>query len=85
MPGRMSTGVRTIASGPTISRTRASTTKVYGRLSAMRTIHMRIDYVAIHAARSGDQLALAARLRKVSSVTHRLAVARDTDGAGQGR
>src|ERR1700688_4430326 len=35
--GKMSVGVRSAASGPIISRSSASTTKVYGRLSAMRT------------------------------------------------
>ena len=35
--GKMSVGVRSAASGPMISRRSASTTKVYGRLSAMRT------------------------------------------------
>src|ERR1700689_2745124 len=33
----MSVGVRSAASGPIISRSSASTTKVYGRLRAMRT------------------------------------------------
>src|SRR5258708_9126452 len=40
MLGKMSVGVRAIVSGPTIRISRASTTNVYGRLSAMRTIHM---------------------------------------------
>src|ERR1700749_396581 len=35
--GKMSVGVRSAASGPMISSSSASTTKVYGRLSAMRT------------------------------------------------
>src|ERR1700687_4737138 len=35
--GKMSVGVRKAASGPIINRSSASTTKVYGRLSAMRT------------------------------------------------
>lgn len=37
MSGKMSVGVRSAASGPIINRSSASTTKVYGRLSAMRT------------------------------------------------
>src|SRR5229473_1375556 len=35
--GKMSVGVRSAASGPIIRRSSASTTKVYGRLSAIRT------------------------------------------------
>src|SRR5580704_8777671 len=35
--GRMSVGVRSVASGPIINSSSASTTKVYGRLSAIRT------------------------------------------------
>src|SRR5580704_6687828 len=38
MSGKMSTGVRSAESGPTIRISNASTTKVYGRRSAMRTI-----------------------------------------------
>src|SRR5260221_8785436 len=37
MSGKMSVGVRSAASGPMIRRSSASTTKVYGRLSAIRT------------------------------------------------
>src|SRR5712664_4323187 len=37
MSGKISVGVRSAASGPIISRSSASTTKVYGRLSAIRT------------------------------------------------
>src|SRR5882724_6756376 len=40
MLGKMSTGVRAIAKGPTIKMSRASTTNVYGRRSAIRTIHI---------------------------------------------
>ena len=40
MLGKMSVGVRTIASGPRIRISSASTTNVYGRFSATRTIHM---------------------------------------------
>src|ERR1700722_4198752 len=35
--GKMSVGVRSVASGPIINSSSASTTKVYGRLSAIRT------------------------------------------------
>ena len=37
MSGKMSVGVRSAASGPMIISSSANTTKVYGRLSAMRT------------------------------------------------
>src|SRR5712664_3065270 len=37
MSGKMSVGVRSAASGPIINSSSASTTKVYGRLSAIRT------------------------------------------------
>ncbi|MGY4569002.1 hypothetical protein ACVWY5_002072 [Bradyrhizobium sp. USDA 3256] len=37
MSGKMSVGVRNAASGPIINSRIASTTKVYGRLSAIRT------------------------------------------------
>ena len=37
MSGKMSVGVRSAASGPKIRISSASTTNVYGRLSAMRT------------------------------------------------
>ena len=37
MSGKMSVGVRSAASGPMIRSSSASTTKVYGRLSAIRT------------------------------------------------
>src|SRR6478736_5740229 len=40
MLGKMSVGVRRIAIGPTKRMTTARTMKVYGRLSATRTIHM---------------------------------------------
>ena len=40
MFGKMSVGVRAIVSGPTIRISSASTTNVYGRLSATRTIHI---------------------------------------------
>ena len=40
MFGKMSVGVRAIASGPTIRMSSASTTNVYGRRSAIRTIHI---------------------------------------------
>src|SRR5438067_112713 len=40
MLGKMSVGVREIASGPTKRIASAITTKVYGRVSAIRTIHM---------------------------------------------
>ena len=38
MSGKMSVGVRNAASGPMMSSSSASTTNVYGRCSAMRTI-----------------------------------------------
>src|SRR3984957_5642300 len=37
MSGKISVGVRSAASGPTIRRSSASTTNVYGRLKAIRT------------------------------------------------
>ena len=37
MSGKMSTGVRSAASGPMIRMARARTTNVYGRRNAMRT------------------------------------------------
>src|SRR3954447_18120190 len=40
MFGKMSVGVRRIASGVAIRMSSARTTKVYGRSSARRTIHM---------------------------------------------
>src|SRR5258708_38278109 len=40
MFGKISVGVRMIVSGPTIRSSKASTTNVYGRRSASRTIHM---------------------------------------------
>src|SRR4029453_12842507 len=40
MAGKISVGVRLIASGPTNRIITASTTNVYGRFSATRTIHM---------------------------------------------
>lgn len=40
MFGKMSVGVRRIASGPAIRMRIASTAKVYGRRRASRTIHM---------------------------------------------
>src|ERR1700730_3914222 len=56
MFGKMSVGVRNIASVPRIKVRIASTTKVYGRLSATLTIHM------IHA------LILPVRRRRTASV-----------------
>src|ERR1700730_17177139 len=40
MLGKMSVGVRAIVSGPTMRMSRARTTNVYGRRSAIRTIHI---------------------------------------------
>jgi len=42
MLGKISVGVRNIAKGPKMSNKSASTRNVYGRESAMRTIHMSI-------------------------------------------
>ena len=41
MAGKMSTGVRSIMTGAARNSNRARTTKVYGRESAMRTIHIK--------------------------------------------
>src|SRR5271155_2025749 len=38
--GKMSVGVRRMTMGPRIKSSRATTTKVYGRRSASRTIHI---------------------------------------------
>jgi hypothetical protein len=43
MLGKISVGVRSIASGPTIKINTARTTNVYGRRSASLTIHMTVS------------------------------------------
>src|SRR5882757_510449 len=61
--GNMSVGVRTIASGPRIRSSMASTTNVYGLRRASRTIHM------IHSTASARSEAS----RKVTAKTKHLA------------
>ena len=52
MFGKMSVGVRAIVSGPIPRISRASTTNVYGRFRATRTIHMR-DLQFWHIVQTG--------------------------------
>src|ERR1700732_2007735 len=65
MDGKMSTGVRTIITGAARNSSSARTTKVYGRESAMRTIHiddLKADAIYPSASNAGLELCLRTNL-----------------------
>src|ERR1700679_3605802 len=51
--GKMSVGVRRIVTGPIISNKMDNTTKVYGRLKAKRTIHIKISLRSVQRSAIG--------------------------------
>src|SRR5258707_2101235 len=66
MAGKMSTGVRVIMTGAARNNSSARTTKVYGRESAMRTIHIEglEDVVQDGAARTRPTMASRSKKRE---------------------
>ncbi len=71
MAGKMSTGVRSIMTGAARNSNRARTTKVYGRESAMRTIHIKgpkLMHASSHTSHAGFKLCLEQIFRNKSMI-----------------